>query len=108
MTGSLSSESSIPSVRWVGRKARQAGHGAATRHQRGADFPLRQERLLAAGEAHVARQGQLAADAGGAAADRHDDTTGARLRRTSMSGNAGRPVAPGEMPVVAESGGTKS
>ena len=32
----------------------------------------------------------------------------ARLRRTSMSGNAGRPVAPGEMPVVAESGETKS
>jgi hypothetical protein len=26
------------------------------------------------------------------------DTTGARLRRTSMSGNVGRPVAPGEMP----------
>jgi hypothetical protein len=36
------------------------------------------------------------------------DTTGARLRRTSMSGSAGRPVTPGGMSVVAESGGTKS
>jgi hypothetical protein len=29
------------------------------------------------------------------------DTTGARLKRTSMSGNAARPVTPGGMSVVA-------
>ncbi|MNN01628.1 hypothetical protein D3C81_1142530 [compost metagenome] len=36
------------------------------------------------------------------------DTTGARLRRTSMSGNGGMPVGPGAMRVVTSSGGTKS
>jgi len=47
-------------------------------------------------------------DAGGAAADRNNRHDRRAAQAYSMSGNAGRPVVPGGMLVVAESGGTKS
>ena len=53
-------------------QARQPGHRAAAGHQAGADLPLRQDRLLPAGEAHVAGERELAADAGRPPANRRD------------------------------------
>src|SRR5712691_3926640 len=55
-----------------GPMARLPRHGAASRHYPRADLEVRQDGLFAAGEAHVAGQGQLASDTGGAAADRRD------------------------------------
>ncbi len=51
---------------------RQPRHRAAAGDQARAHLPLRQQRLLPAGESHIAGEGELAADAGGTPADRGD------------------------------------
>ena len=73
---------------------RQPRHGTAARHQTGADFPLRQDRLFPAGEAHIAGEGQLAADPGRPPAnlsDRNDRRAADADKHVGKLLQAGRP-----------------
>src|SRR4051794_24165378 len=73
-------------------QTRQSRHRPAARHQAGADLPLRQDRLLATCETHVARQRKLTANSGRAAPNRGDGYD----RRTAESDkHVGKRLQPG-------------
>src|SRR3954452_5034429 len=73
-------------------QTRQSRHRPAARYQTGADLPLRQDRLLATCETHVARQRELTADASRAASDRGD---GYDRRTAETDEHIGKRLQPG-------------